>query len=224
MNLSSNINTVMARVRTFRVPALQLSGTRAVAVVSSLYIAAQMLADIASLRILSIGGLSVDGGTLVYPFTFTLRDLVHKVGGIATARALIFTAAIVNLLMALLFLAVSILPADPSVGPQTAFGAVLAPVWRIVTASILAEVIAELVDGEVYQAWVNRHADRWQWMRVLTSNAISVPLDSVLFSVLAFGWMLPWPVVWSIALANILIKFAVTLFSMPWIYLVRGEH
>jgi queuosine precursor transporter len=218
------MSAITERLRTVRWPAWQLAGTSAVAVVSSLYVAAQMLADIASLRILSLGGLSVDGGTLVYPFTFTLRDMVHKVAGISTARALIFTAAIVNLAMALLFLAVSALPADPSVGPQLEFSAVLAPVWRIVIASIVAEVVAELIDGEVYQAWVNRHADRWQWMRVLTSNAISVPLDSVLFSVLAFGWVLPWPVVWSIALANVLIKFGVTVISMPWIYLVRGEH
>ncbi len=212
------------KARSFRLPQLQLSGARAIAVVSSFYVAAQMMADIASLRILTIGGLSVDGGTLVYPFTFTLRDMVHKAGGIATARALIFTAAIINLLMALLFLVVSALPPDMIVGLQAEFAAVLAPVWRIVAASIVAEVIAELIDGEVYQAWVKRFADRWQWMRVLSSNAISVPLDSVLFAVLAFGWMLPWPVVWSIALANVLIKFAVTLISMPWIYMVRGDH
>ena len=212
------------KARSFRLPQLQLSGTRAIAVVSSFYVAAQMMADIASLRILTIGGLSVDGGTLVYPFTFTLRDMVHKAGGIATARALIFTAAIINLLMALLFLVVSALPPDMSVGLQAEFGAVLSPVWRIVVASIVAEVISELIDGEVYQAWVKRYSDRWQWMRVLSSNAISVPLDSILFSVLAFGWMLPWSVVWSIALANVLIKFGVTLISMPWIYMVRGDH
>ena len=212
------------KARSFRLPQLQLSGARAIAVVSSFYVAAQMMADIASLRILTIGGLSVDGGTLVYPFTFTLRDMVHKAGGIATARALIFTAAIINVLMALLFLVVSALPPDMTVGLQAEFAAVLAPVWRIVAASIVAEVIAELIDGEVYQAWVKRFADRWQWMRVLSSNAISVPLDSVLFAVLAFGWMLPWPVVWSIALANVLIKFAVTLISMPGIYMVRGDH
>lgn len=203
---------------------LTLSGSRAIAVVSSLYVSAQILADIASLRILSIGGFSVDGGTLVYPFTFTLRDMVHKVAGISTARALIITAAAVNILMAFLFLVVSALPADMMVGAQSEFSDVLNPVWRIVMASIIAEIISEFIDGEVYQSWVNHHADRWQWARVLTSNAISVPLDSVLFSVIAFGWMLPWPVVWSIALANIIIKFGVTIFSMPWIYLVRGEN
>lgn len=222
--IGQQMSAIAEKMRAIRVPQLQLAGTRAVAVVSSLYVAAQMLADIASLRILSIGGLSVDGGTLIYPFTFTLRDMVHKVAGIATARTLIVTAAAVNLAMALLFWVVAALPADTTVGPQLEFAAVLAPVWRIVVASIVAEVVSELIDGEVYQAWVNRYAGRWQWMRVLTSNAISVPLDSILFSVLAFGWALPWPVVWSIALANILIKFGVTLLSMPWIYFVRGEH
>jgi uncharacterized integral membrane protein (TIGR00697 family) len=210
------------RLRTFRLPALQLAGMRAVAVVSSLYVAAQMLADITSLRILSLGGFSVDGGTLIYPFTFTLRDMIHKVAGIAVARSLIFTAAIVNVIMAGLFWLVSVLPADTQVGPQTEFAAVLSPVWRIVVASIIAEVISELVDGETYQAWVNRFGQRYQWTRVLASNAVSVPLDSIIFSLIAFGGVLPWPVVWSIALSNIIIKGLTTLISMPWIYFVRG--
>lgn len=217
------MSSFVEKLQTVKFPAFQLAGMRAIAVVSSLYVAAQMLADIASLRILSIGGFSVDGGTLVYPFTFTLRDMVHKVAGIGVARTLIITAAIVNVLMALLFLAVSQLPADMQVGPQIEFAAVLAPVWRIVAASIIAEVISELVDGETYQAWVNRFGQRMQWTRVLTSNAVSVPLDSIIFSVIAFGGVLPWPVVWSIALSNIIIKGLVTIVSMPWIYFVRGK-
>ena len=212
------------KLQTVKYPALQLAGMRAIAVISSLYVAAQMLADIASLRILSIGGFSVDGGTLVYPFTFTLRDMVHKVAGISVARTLIVTAAIVNVLMAIVFLVVGMLPADMQVGPQTEFVAVLSPVWRIVTASIIAEVIAELIDGEAYQAWVKRFGQKMQWTRVLASNAVSVPLDSIIFSVIAFGGVLPWPVVWSIAFSNIIIKGLVTIISMPWIYLVRGKE
>jgi uncharacterized integral membrane protein (TIGR00697 family) len=212
------------KLQTVKFPAFQLAGMRAIAVVSSLYVAAQMLADIASLRILSIGGFSVDGGTLVYPFTFTLRDMVHKVAGIGVARTLIVTAAIVNLMMAIVFLVVGQLPADMQVGPQLEFIAVLSPVWRIVAASIIAEVIAELIDGETYQAWVNRFGQKMQWTRVLSSNAISVPLDSIIFSLIAFGGVLPWPVVWSIAFSNIIIKSLVTIISMPWIYLVRAKE
>ena len=144
------MSALINKLQSFSMPGLQLAGMRAVAVVSSLYVAAQVLADIASLRIVTIGGFSVDGGTLIYPFTFTLRDMVHKVAGIGVARSLIFTAAIVNIIMALLFLVVSNLPADMMVGPQLEFVAVLSPLWRIVAASIIAEVIAELIDGETF--------------------------------------------------------------------------
>lgn len=197
----------------------------AAVIVSGSYIAAQMMADIASLRIVTFLGLSLDAGTFVYPFTFTLRDLVHKVAGIRAARVLIVSAAVINLLMALLFWFTSIMPPDPTVGPQTAFGEVLSPVWRIVIASIAAEVISELIDTEGYRIWVEKVTERYQWMRVLVSNAVSVPVDSLVFAWLAFGSVLPASVVWSIVLANVLVKGAVTLLSLPGIYLVphRGE-
>jgi uncharacterized integral membrane protein (TIGR00697 family) len=196
----------------------------AVVIVSAAYIAAQMMADIASLRIVTLFGFSIDAGTLIYPFTFTLRDLVHKVAGIKAARVLILTAAAINILMALLFWVASVLPADPQVGPQVEFGLVLAPVWRIVFASIVAEVIAELIDTEGYRLWVERVTESYQWMRVLVSNAVSVPLDSFVFAWLAFGGILPAAVVWSIVAANIIVKGLVTLLSLPGIYLVRGER
>ena len=66
------------------------------ALLASAYVAAQMLADVSSLKITEVAGFSMDAGTLVYPFTFTLRDLVHKVAGKQVARALIVAAAAVN--------------------------------------------------------------------------------------------------------------------------------
>ncbi|MBD3251469.1 queuosine precursor transporter [Candidatus Uhrbacteria bacterium] len=185
------------------------------------YVAAQMLADVTSLRILFIAGLSIDGGTLIYPFTFTLRDLVHKATNKQIARTLIFAAAGINILMAFLFWVVAELPADGTVGSQVEFAVVLAPVWRIVIASIVAEVVAELIDGEVYERWVNRFADKHQWARVMSSNAISVPIDSALFVIIAFIGVLPTSVIWSIFAANVLVKSSVTFLSTPWIYLVK---
>ncbi len=189
--------------------------------VVSAYIAAQMLSDILSLKIAWVAGFSVDAGTFIYPFTFTLRDLVHKLLGRASARLLIIAAAVINLLMAGLFAFAAWLPADPSVGPQTAFAEVLSPVWRIVVASIAAEVISELVDTEAYHLWVTRVTRRFQWARVLVSNGISVPLDSLIFCWGAFGGRYPAPVVWSIFWANVLLKGGVTLLSLPGIYIVR---
>jgi queuosine precursor transporter len=187
------------------------------------YVAAQMLSDVASLRIVLFLGLSMDAGTFVYPITFTLRDLVHKAVGAQGARVLIVTSAVINLVMAGLFWFVAQLPADPNVGPQLEFGLVLSPVWRIVIASIVAEVISELIDTEVYRLWVERITTRYQWARVLVSNAVSVPLDSLIFSWGAFGGVYASSVVWSIVLANVLVKGATTLVSLPLIYVVP-EH
>jgi hypothetical protein len=192
--------------------------------VSSAYIAAQMLADITSLKIVPFLGMSMDAGTLVYPLTFTLRDLVHKVAGKRGARVLILAAGAINLLMAGLFWLVSRFPYDPAAGPQADWDAVLAPVWRIVLASIVAEIISELIDTEIYQLWVQRVTRRFQWMRVLASNAVSLPLDSLIFVWIAFGGVYASAVVWSIFWANVLLKGAVTLISLPAIYLVRGDR
>jgi len=197
------------------------SGLVSVAVVSSLYVAAQLLSNVTSLRILMIAGFSMDAGTLIYPFTFTLRDLVHKTGGIKVARAVVITAAAANLFMAAIYWLVARLPPDMSVGSQVEFGQVLSPTWRLVFASIVAQVVAELVDGQVYQVWVNKVGHKLQWMRVLTSNSVSVPLDSALFCGLAFIGRMPFLVVVSIFWANVILKGITTLVSLPWIYLVR---
>ena len=191
------------------------------ALLASAYVAAQMLADVTSLKMTEVAGLSMDAGTLVYPFTFTLRDLVHKIAGKRVARALIVAAAVINLFMAGLFWLVHQLPALADVGPQTDyFGDVLAPVWRIVFASIVAEVVSEMIDTEAYSAWVRRFGERHQWGRVLASNAVAVPIDSAIFVSVAFIGVLSTADVWETFTTNVIVKGAVTLISIPWIYFV----
>jgi uncharacterized integral membrane protein (TIGR00697 family) len=193
-------------------------------VVISLYIAAQLLSDIASLKITLIAGFSMDAGTFIYPLTFTIRDLIHKRLGKQVARTVIILAAGINLFMALFFQFTAWLPQDPSWGLGREFAAVLGPVWRIVVASIVAEVISELIDTEIYHLWKTRITEKYQWMRVLSSNAVSIPVDSLIFCWGAFGFLLPHEVVWSIFFANVIVKGAVTIVSLPAIYIVKEKE
>tara|TARA_B100001123_G_scaffold280111_1_gene312062 strand:- start:117 stop:770 length:654 start_codon:yes stop_codon:yes gene_type:complete len=203
---------------------IPLKAAIAIAVLASLYAAAQILSDVSSLKITKIFGYTIDGGTLIYPITFTLRDLIHKVAGKQVARALIVVAALVNLFMAGLFWAVNSLPLLADSGIQSElFGYVLGPVWRIVLASILAEIVSELVDTEVYSAWVTRFGHRKQWGRVLVSNAVAIPLDSVLFASIAFAGVVSGGVLQEIIITNMVIKGLVTVMSVPLIYSVRGD-
>ncbi len=192
------------------------------ALLTAAYVSAQLLADITSLRIVDIAGSAMDGGTLIYPITFTLRDLVHKVAGKRVARTLIFASAVINIVMAGLFWVVTNMNLIPDTGPQSElFGDVLGPVWRIVFASIIAEVVSELVDTEVYARWVKSFGERLQWGRVLSSNVVSIPIDTVIFVVIAFGGVFSGAVLVDIIRTNIVIKGIVTVLTIPLIYMVK---
>lgn len=213
-----------------RGPAVAFS--RLAVVVTAAYMGAQMIADIASLKIGVVLGLAVDMGTFIYPITFTLRDVVHKVMGKRNAQTLIVAAAAINLTMAVYLALAARVPSDPSWGLGSEFSAILGPIWRIVLASIVAEVVSELLDTEIYHWFVTRVTTRYQWARVLTSNAISVPIDTLIFTVIAFGPLpglandplsLPWATVWQIFLFNLAVKFAMTLISLPLIYTTRDR-
>lgn len=205
-------------------------------VLVAVYLAAQTISDIASLKIGTIFTLSVDMGTFLYPLTFTLRDLVHKNLGKKTARTLIWAAAGINFAMSAYLAFASAFPADqiwdstiPGFSLQTAFAAVLAPMWRIVVASIVAELVSELVDTEIYGHLAEHHSKKPQWLRVLASNSVAIPIDNFIFAFGAFhsfGLLpgdLPLEVVWGIFAVNFAVKFAVTLVSLPFIYLVPAR-
>ena len=203
-----------------------VTATHLAVVAVGAYVGAQVIANVTSVKIGSTFGRAVDMGTFVYPLTFTLRDIVHKSLGKRLARTVVLTAAGVNLFLAgYLHWVVGVRP-DASYGLNDEFEAVLGPLWRIVVASIVAQVISELIDGEVYHWFVRRVTTRYQWARVAVSNAVSVPLDNAIFAVGAFGALpfladdaltLPWAAVWDIFVVNLAVKGAVSALSLPLI-------
>ncbi|MET0902421.1 MAG: queuosine precursor transporter [Acidimicrobiales bacterium] len=191
------------------------------------YVGAQVIADVSSLKIGVVADRAVDMGTFIYPITFTLRDVVHKALGKRAARTLVVTAAVVNVFMAVYLQWAAKAPADVSYPLAEEFQAVLAPLWRITVASIIAEVVSGLVDTEVYHWFVRRVTTRHQWARVATSNAVSIPIDNLIFAVGAFGAIpffrdhaltLPWEAVWDIFVVNLTVKVLVSAVSLPLIY------
>ncbi|WP_219941656.1 queuosine precursor transporter [Iamia sp. SCSIO 61187] len=210
-------------------PTLTISRVAVVAVAA--YAGAQVIAQVTSLKIGRVWGESVDMGTFVYPITFTLRDVVHKVAGRSAARALILATAAVNLFLAAYLGWTASVDSDPSWGLGAEYETLLGPIWRIVLASLAAMVISELIDTEVYHLFVTRITRRFQWLRVLVSNAVSVPVDNLVFAVGAFAPVtllgtdgLPWATVWSIFWVNLWVKGLVSVASIPLIYASKDRR
>ncbi len=153
----------------------------------ALYIVATLLATLIVDRFIALpffGLLSV--GTLFFGITFTQRDRVHRYGR-SQVYGMILVAVALNTLMS----------------------ALLDVPMRFVIAGFVAMVIAEAADTEVYQRLIKR-----AWLlRVSGSNAVSIPLDSALFTVIAFAGNPDFPVVVMLAIiyADVLAKTVVGL-------------
>jgi len=204
---------------------------------SSLYISFQLFANVLSTKIavLPFFHLSVDGGTIIYPLTFTLRDFVHKTCGKKVAREVIFIAAGLNIIMFALFWLVGKMAPDPTWRFQEAYQQILLPVGRIVAASIISQIISELVDTEVFSFIYRKknlsfrsplgrrgreHLSHSDTAAVFLSNTAGLLVDSVIFSFVAFFGALPLATVIQIVYANILIKMAMSILSTPSIKLI----
>jgi len=187
---------------------------------SIFYVVVGMLSNIASLRIVTVLGIAMDAGTLLYPLTFTLRDLIHKRSDKKTSIYIVCIGALMNLLMFIVFFIVSKLSPDMSVGEQTEFGKVLVGSWRIIVASVIAMFISEMADTTIYEKFTNKFK-KYQFMRVITSNFISVPIDSIIVTLIAFYGTMPVNVLVSITLVNIAIKYIITIVTAPSIYAIK---
>lgn len=181
-----------------------------------LYVACELIANVTAGKPVSLAGIVVPAAVFLYTLTFTLIDLIHEQLGKQGARRVIATAFAANLLLAGYSQLAIWLPAAPFYDGR-AFAAVLGATPRIVVASLAAYLASSLVDAEIF-AWWRRRVGGPRWLRVLTSNAVSTLVDSVLFITLAFGGVLPLA---PLIRGQYLVKMAITLASLPLIYAVR---
>ena len=124
-----------------------------------LYISLIALANYTAANILELPfGINLAIGTIFFGFVFTVRDKLHQYGR-KTVYTGIMIASIVSLLLNYYLQAPS----------------------QIILASVIGLVLGEIADTEVFA----RVKNNWL-VKSLSSNAVSVPLDTVLFNVIAF--------------------------------------
>lgn len=148
------------------------------------YIACTVLANFTLDSFIPIGTFFLlNVGTLFFGITFTQRDRVHAFGR-GPVYSMIGVAVIANVIAAL----------------------ALDTPLRYVGVSMLSILMSETADTEVYQRLLRR-----PWLtRVVSSNAVSAPLDTLVFTLLAFGGEPFATAAWltRVILTDVLVKFA----------------
>jgi uncharacterized integral membrane protein (TIGR00697 family) len=189
-------------------------------VLVGLYVACELIANVTASKPVQLGGIVVPAAIFIYTITFTLIDLINETFGKQGARKVILTAFLANLLLAAYAHLAVILPAASFYTGQVAFAGVLGSTPRIVFASLAAYLISSFIDAEIFAFWKARvHGPRW--LRVLVSNVVSTGIDSIVFISLAFYGVMPTG---GLIQGQYIVKMAITLVSLPLIYLVRSTR
>ena len=106
---------------------------------------------------------------------------------------------------------------------RVALGELLTPEWRFLMAAVLATVISQLVDTEIYTRWVARFGQEKQWGRVLFSNLVSIPLDRVIFLLLAFAGAESTDMLIEMFIGTSIVRLVFGIISIPGVYLVEDH-
>jgi queuosine precursor transporter len=166
-----------------------------------------------------------DGGTFLFPLTYIFGDVLTEVYGYARSRRVIWFGMGSSLISSLIFGAITLLPTDPSSPTKGAFETVLGFVPQIVLASLAAFFVGEFLNAFVLAKLKVATQGRWLWTRTIGSTLIGQAADTLIFTLLAFGfgpYALPQAVLWQVMAFNYVYKVVLEVVLTPVTYAVVG--
>lgn len=185
----------------------------------ALFAAIILISTIASSKIIGVSSLVFDAGTLLFPVSYIIGAILTEYYGVRRARWVVFAGMIAQCLALSTFLVVGILPAQADWHNQEAYMTILGFVPQIALASIVAYVVAELlniglIDRLKRATRLSLHA------RVLLALVIAQLVDTILFSLIAFSSSLPAAALIELIVSVYLVKVISIVFLTPLAFLV----
>ena len=180
-----------------------------------LFVTTLLVSNIVSVKIVSVGWLTFDAGTVLFPLAYIVGDIITEIYGYRRTRRLIYSGVAALMLMTLTFWVVQLLPADSSWTGQAAFESTLGVVWRLAIGSVVALFVGEIMNAYVMGRMKVASRGRGLWRRMIGSSLAGNALDTVIFSTIAFAGTMPMTSFWQLIVTVFLIKMTVEIMVSP---------
>ena len=184
------------------------------------FVAILMISNVASSKMLVLGPFTFDGGTILFPVSYILGDILTEVYGYGRSRRAVWAGSGATLLMALVFTLVGILPPAEGWENQQAYEAILGMTPRIVAGSLIAYFVGGFSNSWVMAKLKILTKGRWLWVRTIASTLVGEGIDTLLFVIIAFYGALPGPLLVVVITSNYLFKCGLEALVTPVTYLV----
>ena len=157
-------------------------------IVVGLLITCYITSNVMSVKILNIFNIPfLDNGTLIFPLTYMLGDVLTEVWGFKTARKVIFITLLCNIFF-IAFTSLGIVL--PTVSDQQvisdAYKIVFLQTPRILGASLVAFIVGEFSNSFVLEKIKQKTKGKHFWLRTIGSSVVGHFLDTSIFLIIAF--------------------------------------
>lgn len=182
---------------------------------AGLFVMTLIVSNIASIKVVAIGPLVFDAGTILFPLSYIVGDIVTEVYGYRKMRSLLYVGVVSLILTMTTFWVVQILPASPDWPNQVAYESILGVVWRIVLASVTALFLGEIMNAYVMARMKVRSKGKNLWVRMISSSVVGSVIDTVVFSTVAFLGTMSFGALAQLMITVFLIKITTEVIVSP---------
>lgn len=160
-------------------------------------------------------------GILPYPITFLITDLISEIYGKKRANRIVIAGLIASVFSLSIIYVADLVTATPwSPVKDDLFNKVFGNTAIAVFASMVAYLLAQFIDIQIYHFWKRLTQGKMLWLRNNFSTFLSQFVDtfSVLFLLCSFG-EIAWERFAGLLISGFLFKIAIAAIDTPFLYL-----
>jgi len=172
-------------------------------------------ANLLETKVISVCGLTVTAGLLVFPISYIINDCITEVWGFRKAGLIIWTGFAMNSFVVTLGLVAVALPPAPFWEGEEHFNFVFGMAPRIVVASLAAFLVGSFLNAYVMSRMKLRSGERHFSVRAIVSTVAGETADSLLFFPIAFGGVIVWRELAGMMVLQIVLKSMYEVVILP---------
>lgn len=155
------------------------SGLKFATFLAMLYVASDIASLSMTYKVFTVGPLVISAGSLIFPLTYMLADIIAEVYGYAFARKVIWTSLLCDLLFALITMSFSAIP-NGIAAQQTAYWTVFSGLPQTFFGELIAVFSGAFINIYCVSRWKLLTHGRMFWLRSVGSSTIG---DAVLVGI-----------------------------------------
>ncbi len=185
---------------------------------AALFVTCLLTANTIATKLITVGGVVLTAGVVIFPLSYVLGDVLTEVWGYAASRRVIWLGFACNALMVAAIWLGGAIPAAPFWKGQGAYDEILGHTPRILGASFVAYLAGEFANAFVLAKLKILTQGRWLWTRTIGSTLVGQALDTAIFVTLAFAGTVPGAVLAGIVAGQWAVKVAYEAAATPLTY------